>query len=87
MSQAALADPGSGTPMFIRAGLPAGTRLANKWAFDKDVRANAGIVFTSNGDFVLTIFLRRTNWGDWQQASPTMADITVAAYNYFTLSR
>ncbi len=95
LSQAALADPSSGTPMFIRAGLPAGTRLANKWAFDKDVRANAGVVFTSNpqgtlegyGDFVLVIFLRRTNWGDWQQASSTMADITVAAYNYFTLRR
>ena len=70
-----------------RAGLPAGTRVANKWGFDQEVRANAGIVFTSNGDFVLVIFLRRTNWGDWQQASPTMADITVAAYNYFMLPR
>ena len=87
LSQAALTDPNSGTPMFIRAGLPAGTRVANKWGFDKEVRANAGIVFTSNGDFVLVIFLRRTNWGDWQQASPSMADITVAAYNYFMLPR
>jgi beta-lactamase class A len=87
LSQATLTDPNSGAPMFIRAGLPAGTRVANKWGFDGDVRANAGIVFTPNGDFVLVIFLRRANWGDWQQASPPMADISVAAYNYFMLPR
>jgi beta-lactamase class A len=87
LSQARLTDPNSGAPMFIRAGLPAGTRLANKWGFDKEVRANAGVVFTSNGDFVLVIFLRRADWGDWQQASPPMADIAVAAYNYFMLPR
>jgi hypothetical protein len=83
LSQAVLTDPNSGAPMFIRAGLPAGTRVANKWGIDRQVRANAGVVFTSNGDFVLVIFLRQTNSGDWQQASSPMGDITVAAYNYF----
>lgn len=87
LGQAVLTDSNSSAPMFIRAGLPAGTRVANKWGFDKEVRANAGVVFTTNGDFVLVIFLRRTNWGDWQQASPPMADITVATYNYFMLPR
>jgi beta-lactamase class A len=87
LGQAVLTDPNGSAPMFIRAGLPAGTRVANKWGFDKEVRANAGVVFTTNGDFVLVIFLRRTNWGDWQQASPPMADITVATYNYFMLPR
>jgi len=87
LSQAVLTDPNSGAPMFIRAGLPAGTRVANKWGIDRQVRANAGVVFTSNGDFVLVIFLRQTNSGDWQQASSPMADITVAAYNYFLLPR
>jgi hypothetical protein len=61
--------------------------VANKWGWDNETRANAGIVFTSNGDFVLVILLRQANWGDWQKASPTMADVTKATYNYFALPR
>ncbi len=87
LSQATLTDPNSGAPMFIRAGLPAGMRAANKWGWDKETRANAGIVSTPSGDFVLVVFLRQPNWGDWQLASPIMADVTRAAYSYFTLPR
>jgi beta-lactamase class A len=87
LSQATLNDPNSGAPMFIRAGLPAGTRIANKWGWDNETRANAAIVFTPNGDFVLVVFLRQPTWNDWQQTTPTMADVTRAAYNYFTLPR
>lgn len=87
LSQATLTDPNGGAPMFIRAGLPAGTRVANKWGWDSETRTNAGIVFTPDGDFVLVIFLRQPNWGNWQLASPTMADITRTAYNYFTLPK
>ncbi len=86
LSQGILTNPTGGAPMFIRAGLPAETRVANKWGFDKETRANAAVVFTSNGDFILAIFLRQADWGDWQKASPTMADITKATYNYFTLA-
>jgi beta-lactamase class A len=87
LSQGALTDPNGGAQMFIRAGLPAGTRVANKWGFDNETRVNAGIVFTSNGDFVLVILLQQANWGDWQRASPTMADVTKATVNYFALPR
>ena len=87
LSQGTLTDPNGGAPMFIRAGLPAGTRVANKWGWDQETRANAGIVFISNGDFVLVILLQQANWGDWQKASPTMADITKATYNYFAIPR
>jgi beta-lactamase class A len=87
LSQATLTDPNGGAQMFIRAGLPAGTRVANKWGFDNETRVNAGIVFTSNGDFVLVILLQQANWGDWQRASPTMADVAKATVNYFALPR
>ncbi len=87
LSQGALTDPNGGAPMFIRAGLPAGTRLAHKWSWDREMRADAGIVFTPGGDFAVAIFLRQPNWGDWQLASPLMADIARATYNYFSLPR
>ena len=73
--------------MFIRAGLPAETRVANKWGIDKETRANAAVVSTPAGDYVLAIFLRQADWGDWQKASPIMADITQATHNYFALPR
>jgi beta-lactamase class A len=87
LSQGTLTNPNGGAPMFIRAGLPAGTRTANKWGWDRDTCANAAVVFTPNSDFVLVIFLQKPDWGDWQKASPTMADIAKATYNYFTLPR
>ena len=88
LNQGAFADPAGGAPMYIRAGLPAGIRVADKWSWDRETRADAGIVFTpEGGDFVLVILLRQPNWGDWQLASPSMADITRATYNYFTLPR
>jgi len=87
LSQGKLTDPNGGALMFIRAGLPAGTRIANKWGFDSETRANAALVFTPKGDFVLVIFMRQANWGDWQRASPFMADIAKATYGYFMLPR
>jgi beta-lactamase class A len=87
LSRGALTNPNGGEPMFIRAGLPGEARVVNKWGIDKETRANAAVVSTSAGDFVLVIFLRKADWGDWQQASPTMADVTKATYNYFTLPR
>lgn len=87
LSQATLTNPSGGSPMFIRAGLSADTRVANKWGMDKDTRANAAVVFTPDGDFVLVIFLRQADWGDWQKASPIMADVTQATHSYFLLPR
>ena len=87
LSQGALTNPNGGAPMFIRAGLPAETRMAQKWGFDKETRANAAVVFGSTGDFILVIFMRKVDWGDWQQASPIMADVARASYDYFGLTR
>lgn len=87
LNQGILADPASGAPMYIRAGLPAGLRVAGKWSWDRETRADAGVVFTPSGDFVLVMLLQQANWGDWQAASPIMADLARAAYNYFTLPR
>ena len=87
LSRGALTNPSGSAPMFIRAGLPTETRMAQKWGFDKDTRANSAVIFGPTGDFILVIFLRRADWGDWQQASPIMADITRASYDYFGLAR
>ena len=75
---ARVTDPASGALMYIRAGLPAGTRVAGKWSWDRETRADAEIVFTPNGDFVLAMLFRQANWGDWQAASPIMAHLTRA---------
>lgn len=68
---------------LIEAGLPVGTRLAHKHGWTSDTHADAGIVFTPGGDFVLAVFLYRPEWLEWEESAPLIADIATATYNYF----
>jgi hypothetical protein len=71
---------------LIEAGVPAGTEVAHKHGWISDTHADAGLVFTPGGDYVLVIFLHRPQWLEWEEGAPLIADISTAAYNYFNLS-
>jgi hypothetical protein len=68
---------------LIEAGLPVGTQLAHKHGWTGDTHADAGIVFSPGGDFVLAVFLYRPVYLVWDESAPLIADIATAAYNYF----
>jgi len=68
---------------LIEAGVPEGTRVAHKHGWSGDTCADAGIVYTAAGDYVLVIFLHRTGWLEWDRAAPLIGDISTATYNYF----
>ena len=68
---------------LIQAGVPAGTRVAHKHGWTSDTHADAGIVFTPGGDYVLVIFLHRSDWLEWDEGAPLIGDISTATYNYF----
>lgn len=68
---------------LIEAGLPVGTELAHKHGWTGDTHADAGLVFTPGGDFVLVVFLYRPEWLEWDESAPLIADISTATYNYF----
>jgi beta-lactamase class A len=69
---------------LIEANLPEGTVVAHKHGFgDGGPHADAGIVFTPGGDYVLVVYLYAPRYLEWAEGQPLIADISLAAYNYF----
>jgi len=68
---------------LTEAGVPVGTRVMHKHGFTGDTHADAAVVFSPGGDFVLVVFLYRPQWLEWEESAPLIADIATATYNYF----
>jgi beta-lactamase class A len=68
---------------LTEAGVPVGTRVAHKQGFTSDTHADAALVFSPGGDFVLVAFLHRPQWLAWEESAPLITEITTATYNYF----
>ena len=68
---------------LTEAGVPVGTKVAHKHGFTGDTHADAALVFSSGGDFVLVVFLYRPEWLEWEESAPLIADIATLTYNYF----
>lgn len=72
-----------GVPVLIAAGLPKDTPIAHKHGWVADTRADAALVFTPGGDFVLVIYLYQPGWVDWDQTNSIMTRISQLFYAYF----
>ncbi|MEA3459305.1 MAG: serine hydrolase [Chloroflexota bacterium] len=68
---------------LIEEGLPEGTRIAHKHGWIDDTHADAAIVFSPGGDYVISVFVYRPEWLDLEESTPLIADISKAAYSYF----
>ena len=68
---------------LIEEGVPPDTRVAHKHGWISDTHGDAGIVYTPNGDYVIVQYMYQSNWLEWAESSPLMADISRATYNYF----
>jgi beta-lactamase class A len=75
------------TDSLIEAGVPADTKVAHKHGWTSDTHADAGLLFTRGGDFVLVAFLHRPQWLEWEESAPLFGDIATASYNYFNPSQ
>lgn len=71
------------TDSLIETGVPVGTKVAHKHGFTGDTHADAALVFSPGGDFVLVVFFYRPEWLEWDESQPLIADIAAATYNYF----
>lgn len=72
------------TATLIEAGVPEGTTVAHKHGFgDGDTIADAGIVFSRGGDYVIVIYLWDPVYLEWETSALTFANISRMAYNYF----
>jgi len=70
-------------PVLIAAGIPSGTPIAHKHGWVADTRADAALVFSPGGDYVLTIYLYNPGWVDWDQTNSIMTRISQLFYAYF----
>ena len=64
-------------------GVPVGTQVAHKHGFTGDTHADAALIFSPGGNFVLVAFLYRPEWLEWEESAPLIADIATVTYNYF----
>lgn len=71
---------------MIGAGIPEGTSLAHKHGFADDTHADAGIVYSPGGDYVIVQFqYAPTDWLVWALSQPVFEDVSRATYNFFNI--
>lgn len=78
--------------VLIEAGVPEGTKVAHKhgWAIDPldgamHTVADAALVYSPGGNYVLTIFIHNDAQIIWDSANRLFADLSSAVYNYFNI--
>jgi len=72
-------------PVLVAAGLPNGTPIAHKHGWVDDTRADAALVLSPGGDYVLVIYLYHPGWVDWEQTNSIMTRISQLVFAYFNL--
>jgi uncharacterized protein YraI len=68
---------------LIEVGVPDTVGVAHKHGWIDDTHGDAGIVFTSGGDYVLVVVLHGPVWLNFEESFPLIEDISLTVYNYF----
>lgn len=68
---------------LIQAGVPATARVAHKHGFIDDSHGDVAIIWGPQGPYVLSIFLYRPKWLEWELSNGTMQAIAKATWAYF----
>ncbi len=73
---------------MIGAGIPEDVPLAHKHGFAYDTHADAGVVFSEGGDYILVHFqYAPTDWLVWALSQPVFEDVSFATHNFFNIGR
>ena len=68
---------------LLKAGVPAGTRVAHKHGWIADTHGNAALFFTPGGDYVIAMMLYQPQWLNFGESLPLIAEVSRRVYNYF----
>jgi beta-lactamase class A len=71
---------------LILSGLPQGTQAVHRHGYTSDTEGDVAVIWGPTGPYVLSIFLYRPSWLEWDFASETMGDLSRIVWNYFTLA-
>ncbi len=72
---------------LLKAGVPAGARVAHKHGWIADTHGNAAVFFTPGGDYVIAMMLFQPSWLNFQESLPVIAEVSRRVYNYFNPER
>jgi beta-lactamase class A len=68
---------------LIEAGVPPETAIAHRHGWISDTHADAAIISTPGGDYIVVGYLYKPDWLVWEISAPLLADVSRATYNYF----
>jgi beta-lactamase class A len=68
---------------LIEEGVPPGTAVAHRHGWISDTHADAAIIYSPGGNYVIVQMLYKPNWLEWEVSSPLLANLSRATYNYF----
>jgi beta-lactamase class A len=70
---------------LITEGVPEGTKVIHKHGYAADTHGDVAAIWGPAGPYVLSVFLYRPPWLEWDLSRATMRDISQAVWNYFAL--
>ncbi|MFK7802648.1 MAG: serine hydrolase [Anaerolineae bacterium] len=68
---------------LLEEGIPPETTIAHKHGWISDTHGDAGVIFAPNGDYIVVMLMYETDWLEWSESSPLIADVSRATFNYF----
>jgi hypothetical protein len=69
---------------LIAEGVPDGTKVIHKHGYAADTHGDVAAIWGPDGPYVLSIFLYRPPWLEWDLSRATMRDVSQAVWNYFS---
>jgi beta-lactamase class A len=70
---------------LITEGVPDDTKVIHKHGYAADTHGDVAAIWGPAGPYVLSVFLYRPPWLEWDLSRATMRDISQAVWNYFAL--
>lgn len=68
---------------LLRAGMPAGVRVAHKNGWTGQTHADVALVASPNGRLVIAAFLYQPEWLVWEESAPLFSDLGRLTYRFF----
>ncbi len=70
---------------LLESGVPPGTHYAHKHGFVNSAHGDVGVFWGPAGPYIVSLFIYRPGWMEWELSTSIMADVSKAAWDYFTL--
>ncbi len=64
-------------------GLPEGAKAVHKHGYVPDTHGDVAAIWSPAGPYVLTVFLYRPTWLEWDISNPTLQDLARATWKFF----